>query len=50
MVREKELNYFEFKKWVRLTNIRWLPYLNLSKYFGIILRRELGKIKREIFN
>ncbi len=46
MVRENEINFFEFNKWVKYTNIKWLPYVSFFKYFAIKLRKKAGEFKR----
>jgi hypothetical protein len=39
MIRDKQLQYNEFKKWVKFTNIRWLPYVSISNFLSIRLRK-----------
>ncbi len=48
MVRENQINYYEFKKWIKFTNIRWIPYISLYKYSEIKLRKKLGELKRKM--
>lgn len=44
MIREKELKYLEFRKWVRMTNIRWLPYTSWWIYLPIWWGKTYEKI------
>lgn len=46
MVREEELNYFEFRKWVKYTNIRWLPYTA----FPIYAKAKSGKLYEKVLH
>jgi hypothetical protein len=39
MIRDKQLNYTEFKKWVKYTNVRWSPYISNAKYMAIRFRK-----------
>jgi uncharacterized protein Smg (DUF494 family) len=38
MLRRKELNYLDFRKWVKYTNIRWLPYVSWKLYSYLTLK------------
>lgn len=48
MVREKELNYSEFRRWVKYTNVRWLPYTNLNAYLPAKWGKLYEKVKHRL--
>ncbi len=48
MLLSKELNYKEFKNWVKFTNVRWLPYVSSKIYFKIKARDIYNKVNHRI--
>lgn len=49
MLKQGEINYFDFKKWIKVENDKWLPYFNHKLYLKVKWENLKLIIKKVLF-